>query len=157
MIRPAHEGDLPDIRRIIVEAFGHDTVHYKLEKKFGVLGGKTWDERKGDEIESFYRSHPDHVLVTESEGMVVGFVSFSCDWDRRMGEIQNNAVDPDFQNRGIGTAQISRALGVLKEMGMEFAEVSTGLGPGYAAARRMYEKCGFEPTIERVTCHLSIT
>ena len=156
MIRPAVEDDLPEIRRIIVDAFGENTIHFMLERRFGVMGGRGWDERKGDEIESFYRNHPDRVLVTEFEGSVVGFVSFSWDPDRKLGVIHNNAVDPDYQNRGIGTTQIAHALEVLREIGMEVAEVTTGLGPGYVAARRMYEKCGFEPTNRSVTQHLSL-
>jgi ribosomal protein S18 acetylase RimI-like enzyme len=157
MIRPARKGDLPNIRRIIVAAFGKDTIHYLLEDKFGVLEGKSWEDRKAEEIESFYRQNPDRVLVTELTGKVVGFASFSLDKERKMGVIQNNAVDPEFQNRGIGTAQIEHLLGIFKERGMNLAEVVTGLDPGYAPARCMYEKCGFEPTQERVYYHLSLS
>ena len=156
MIRPAREDDLPDIRKIIVAAFGKDTVHFLLESKFGVIGGKGWDEWKAREIESFYRKNPDRVLVTELEGKIVGFASFSLYREREMGVIQNNAVDPEYQNRGIGTAQIERVLEIFREEGMQLAEVETGLDAGYGPARSMYKKCGFEPTIERVTYHLSL-
>jgi N-acetylglutamate synthase-like GNAT family acetyltransferase len=157
MIRPAVEEDVPEIRRIIIAAFGKDTIHYLLEEKFGVLGGKSWDDRKAEEIESSYRQHPDRILVTELGGKVVGFASFSLDTERKMGVVENNAVDPEYQNSGIGSAQIERILDIFREMDMELAEVVTGLGPGYTPARRMYEKCGFVPTQERVLYHRSLS
>jgi ribosomal protein S18 acetylase RimI-like enzyme len=156
MIRRARPGDLPELRRIIVEAFGKRTMHYLLERRFGPIGGRSWDLRKADEIESFYRYHPEGVLVTEEEGRILGFVSFQLDPDRRMGKIGNNAVDPEYQNQGIGTKQIARALDILKERGMNIVEVQTGLADDYAPARHMYEKCGFEPTMEFVTYHASL-
>lgn len=155
-MRRAKEKDLGDLKRIIVEAFGHETIHYLIEDKFGIVGGKSWKERKADEIESFFRAHPDKVLVSEREGKVVGFVSYSLDHDRRLGTIQNNAVDPDFQGKGIGTKQILCVLDIFRKEGLELAEVRTGKGPGYMPARRMYEKCGFEATMESVTYHLSL-
>jgi ribosomal protein S18 acetylase RimI-like enzyme len=157
MIRPATEADLPEIRRIIIGAFGKDTIHYLLEEKYGVLGGKSWEDRKAEEIESYYRQHPNRVLVTELEGKLLGFASFSVDKERKMGVVENNAVDPGYQNRGIGTAQIERVLEIFREMGMQLAEVVTGLDSGYTPARRMYEKCGFEPTQERIIYHLSLS
>jgi ribosomal protein S18 acetylase RimI-like enzyme len=156
MIRPATEADLPEIRRIIIAAFGKDTIHYLLEERFGVLGGKSWEDLKAEEIESSYKQHPDRVMVTELEGKIVGFASYSIDKGRKMGVVENNAVDPDYQNRGIGTSQIERVLEIFRENDMQLAEVVTGLDSGYTPARRMYEKCGFEPTQERVIYHLSL-
>lgn len=156
MIRTARPGDLPELRRIIVEAFGQSTMHYLLERRFGTIGGRSWELRKADEIESFYRAHPDGVLVTEEEGRILGFVSFHLDPERGMGKIGNNAVDPEYQNRGIGTRQIARVLEILRERGMKIAEVQTGLADDYGPARCMYEKCGFKPTMEFVTYHASL-
>lgn len=156
MIRKARDGDLPELRRIIVEAFGQSTMHYLLEKRFGPISGRSWDLRKADEIETFYRSHPDNVLVTEDKGRVLGFVSFILDQERKIGKIGNNAVDPEHQNRGIGTEQIVKTMGILKERGMKVVEVQTGLAEEYGPARRIYEKCGFEPTMEFLTYHASL-
>ncbi len=156
MIRKATKEDLGDMRRIVVNAFGHGTIHYLLESKFGIIGGKDWRVRKAQEIESFLQAHPDWILVTELEGKVVGFVSYSLDHDRKLGTVQNNAVDPQFQNKGMGTEQILHVLDIFRRKGMKLAEVRTGRGVRYLPARRMYEKCGFEPTTESVTYHLSL-
>jgi GNAT superfamily N-acetyltransferase len=156
MIRQAREEDIPSIRRIIVDAFGENTIHFILERKFGAIGGKGWDERKADEIEQFFRGHPDQVRVTEAAGRVLGFISFAFNLDRNMGVVLNNAVDPEHQNMGVGTSQIENVLEEFRKRGLGLAEVSTGLGPGYAPARQMYLKCGFEPTFRSVTYHVSL-
>jgi GNAT superfamily N-acetyltransferase len=150
MIRQARPEDLGDLRRIIVAAFHHETIHYLVERRFGVVEGKTWDQRKGDEIESFLGAHPEWVLVTELDGEVAGFVTYALDEERKVGQVQNNAVDPRHQNRGIGTGQVHFVLDIFRREGMKLAEVVTGLGSGYAPARRMYEKCGFEALMENV-------
>jgi ribosomal protein S18 acetylase RimI-like enzyme len=156
MIRKARDRDLPELKRIIVEAFGQSTMHYLLERRFGPIGGRSWDLRKADEIETFYRSHPENVLVTEKKGRILGFISFSLDQERKIGKIGNNAVAPEHQNRGIGTEQIVKTMGILKERGMKVVEVQTGLTEEYGPARHMYEKCGFEPTMEFLTYHASL-
>ncbi len=151
LIRTARPEDVPALRRIIVQAFGHHTIHYLVEARYGVVGGKAWDRRKADEIESFYRSHPQETLVTEEKGKVLGFITYSLDRGNRVGTILNNAVDPASQKKGIGTAQIKQVLEIFRREGMRLATVVTGLGPGYSPARRMYEKCGFEPIMDSVT------
>lgn len=60
-----------------------------------------------------------------------------------MGEISMLAVDPDYQDGGIGTALTEFALDRLKDAGMTVAMVETGGDPGHAAARRTYEKAGY--------------
>ncbi|MEG4805329.1 GNAT family N-acetyltransferase [Microcoleus sp. ARI1-B5] len=73
----------------------------------------------------------------------VGFVAVKLDLDSSMVEIYTIAVDPDFQNRGIGSALIKFALLWMKNAGMSVAMLETGGDPGHAAARRTYEKLGF--------------
>jgi GNAT superfamily N-acetyltransferase len=53
------------------------------------------------------------------------------------------AVDPDYQDRGIGSTLIEFALAWMKDAGMSIAMVETGGDPGHAPARRTYEKLGF--------------
>ncbi len=153
MIREAWEGDLPDLKRIIISAFSKSTIHYLLEERYGRIGDRSWAEWKTQEIESFFKSHPERVLVTEQEGRIVGFAAYDLKPEREMGIILNNAVEPDSQNQGLGTAQIRHLLNIFRERGMRFAKVVTGGGEGYAPARKMYEKCGFEATMKSVIYH----
>jgi hypothetical protein len=45
-IRLARPEDEARLAEIIVSAFGGSTLHAKREAHYGVLGGKTWQERK---------------------------------------------------------------------------------------------------------------
>lgn len=89
------------------------------------------------------------VVATIGE-VIVGFVSFSINADKRTGEIGLNAVHPDHASRGIGTKMYAYAMARMKECGMELATVSTGGDPSHAPARRAYEKAGFGPALPSV-------
>lgn len=91
------------------------------------------------------------VLVVEADGpfgeaqdrRIVGFVAFFVDAVRRRGEIELNAVHPDYAGRGIGTWMYGEVLARMKAMGAEVVEVGTGADASHEAARRAYAKAGF--------------
>ena len=66
------------------------------------------------------------VWVAETQGAVVGFIAAQLGSERRIGEIQMLAVDPDHQGRGLGTALTGVATAWLVSCGMEVAMVDTG-------------------------------
>jgi ribosomal protein S18 acetylase RimI-like enzyme len=82
------------------------------------------------------------VWVAEVDGQVVGFVAYDLHEDQT-GEVSLLAVDPGYQNRGIGTALNAFALERMKEAGMTMARVETGGDAAHAPARRCYEKAGY--------------
>jgi len=86
-IRPASAEDEERLAEIIIEAFGDSTVHAKREALYGILGGRTWQERKAQEIRDALRSRPEYVWVAETEGKVVGFVTYILHADD-LGEIR---------------------------------------------------------------------
>ena len=55
------------------------------------------------------------------------------------------AVDPDYQNRGVGLDLVNFAVDRIAELGIQLAEIGTGGDPGHAPARHVYEKAGFIP------------
>ncbi len=57
---------------------------------------------------------------------VIGFIGVSIEEDRRIGEIDLNAVDPDFQGHGAGTHLYTFAVARLRERGVSLAKVGTG-------------------------------
>jgi ribosomal protein S18 acetylase RimI-like enzyme len=84
-----------------------------------------------------------HVFVAEVDGRIVGFIAYELNFKERIGETTMLAVDPAYQNVGIGTQLNDFVLASLKEAGMTLAVVATGGDPGHAPARRAYEKAGY--------------
>ncbi|WP_026119198.1 GNAT family N-acetyltransferase [Nocardiopsis ganjiahuensis] len=80
------------------------------------------------------------VAVTDR---IAGFATVRLDHGERVGELHMLAVDPDQQERGVGSALIEAAEGFMREEGMRVALVSTGGDPGHAPARVAYESAGY--------------
>ena len=110
-----------------------------------------WPGVKRGQVVEAIREHPERALVSEIDGRVAGFITWWFWPGGVVGEIGNNAVDPEFGGRGIGSAQCRRALEVLAAHGCQVAAVCTGLDEAHAPARRMYEKAGFGPSFPAVT------
>ena len=94
-----------------------------------------------------------HVIVALVGEAIVGFVSFTADPAKGMGEIGLNAVHPDHAGVGIGTRMYEEVLSRMKALGVAVAEVGTGGDPSHAPARRAYEKAGFGPSIPSITLY----
>ena len=90
------------------------------------------------------------VFVVEQAGEIVAFCSVTVDQASRIGEIDLNAVHPDFQGQGVGTWMFGIALDRLRTAGMRVATVGTGGDTSHAPARRAYEKAGFGAAIPSV-------
>jgi len=99
---------------------------------------------KGEQIRSHCARHPEWVYVCEEEERVVGFTTFRLDRERQIGEIGNNAVDPECGLKGIGQQMYRAVLQHFREQGMRYARVHTGLDEAHAPARRAYERAGFD-------------
>jgi ribosomal protein S18 acetylase RimI-like enzyme len=110
------------------------------------------DERQADYLDSICRSESGReVYVLLETGRVIGFVGLAADAERRTGEIDLNAVDPEHQGRGAGQFMYAFALGRLKELGAAVVQVSTGNDPSHAAARQAYVRAGFSAAIPGIT------
>jgi len=80
------------------------------------------------------------VAVEEATGRIIGYLIY---W-KIMDEVQVNnvAVHPDCRRRGVAEAIFREVLGTLRAEGAKF--VSLEVRTSNAAARRLYEKLGFE-------------
>ncbi len=141
-IRQAVEADRETLVELIVRGFADVTVNRWREERYGVIGGRTWDEWKADDMRTIDIAS---VVIAEIDGRAVGFATFHVNEKTRIGTVGNNAVLPEFRGRGIGGQLDARVLELIEEAGMEFAQVSTGLEDCYEPARRMYERQGFKP------------
>ena len=153
MIRPYAPGDLETIAaigdrawrgiyRMFRQTYGDELFEIVVPKE---------ETSKGDQVRAHCRRHPEWVFVCEEEGRIVGFATFGLDAEKRIGEIGNNAVDPECGLKGIGQQLYGAVLRHFKERGMRFAKVHTGLDPAHAPARRAYERAGFD------ICHRDVT
>jgi len=140
-IRKARESDISAIVSLTVRAWKGVTFAEMIEDKYGIVEGRRWYSYKSEEIEEFCRSSLDKVFVAEEEGKIVGYAIYTLDFARKMGTVGSNAVDPDYRNRGIGSALHREVLSQMKREGMIFAFVTTMVND--LPARRMYEKHGF--------------
>lgn len=83
-------------------------------------------------------------LVAELDGRVVGYVRLRAAELASSAHVQRVnglAVDPAVQGRGAGTALVRAALELARERGARRVTLAV-LAPN-AAARRVYERCGF--------------
>ena len=141
-IRRAVEADRGTLIELIVRGFAEVTVNRWREERYGIIGGRTWDEWKADDMRTI---DINNVVIAEVDGKAVGFATYHVNEETRIGTVGNNAVLPEYRGRGIGGRLDARVLEFIAEAGMEFAQVSTGLEDCYEPARRMYERQGFEP------------
>ena len=109
-----------------------------------------WRKAKANQVKKTCLEYPNNVRVAKIEDRIVGFITFHIDQTKRIGEIGNNAVHPDFQGKGIGTKLYRYVLDIFRKQGMQFARVFTGGDPAHAPARKAYEKVGFSIQLPHV-------
>lgn len=145
MIREFKKEDLKTLVDIGNRAWqGIYDMFYDLygEDLFNVLVPDRMTE-KGAQVERSCLAHPDWVYVCEEDGRIVGFVTFNLDFEKKVGEIGNNAVDPECGLKGIGQQMYAACFERFKREGMLYAKVSTGMDHGHSRARKAYERAGF--------------
>ena len=148
-MRPAALDDMPRIQQLVQQIWniGADFV---MEEKYGAVGEEQWDRWLVPKVMSRLWEELDNVWVTEEDGALLGFFSYAMGSARKVGTLHYNGVAHEARGRGIGTMQVAKAVAIFREAGMAYACVGTSLNEGHAAARRVYEKNGFEPLIEYV-------
>lgn len=149
-IIPAEEQHIPAACDIAIRAWTpiRDVFRKELGDELYKAHFKNWQQSKQDGVARQLRSGRGYVAVIDEK--VVGFVSYSVNETLRSGEICGNAVDPDCRGMGIGPKMYDFVLNKMREEGMEFATVVTGLDDGHGPARRAYEKAGFQKNLPSV-------
>jgi len=144
--RAVCDDDVEDLVRLSLLAWA--PVFSSFEQILGhniyTLIWPDWIASQRDAVEMVCRDREKAaVLVAELDGRVVGFLAYELNDKDRVGDVVLLAVDPDYQNLGIGTELNNLALEKMKEGGMKMARVETGGDPSHAPARRCYEKAGY--------------
>lgn len=142
-IRHAVEADRAALIKLIV-----GTYEDVRERQSGEVLARIWNDWKANHVCSI---DVDRVILAELAGKAVGFASYRVNTATGIGIVDDNAVLPEYRGRGIGAQLLVRILQLMEDVGMEFAQVSTGLEISYMSARRMYERQGFVPLHRSVT------
>lgn len=113
-----------------------------------------WEEAKVTSIISSFETGRGYVALVD--GKVAGFITYRMEKDKALGEILANAVSVDFRGMGIGHEMYEFILSKMREEGMKYVTVSTGLDDGHAPARRAYEKMGFKKNLPSVKYYMEL-
>lgn len=124
-IRPYHERDLECLKDIVRNVFGPGSIDFQLERHFGLVAGKTWQDRKVRHLEWDLAAAGGNKFVFEREGRPVGFITVVLDIEAKIGRMVNLAVARECQDRGIAHALTERGLQYMKESGMEVVKIET--------------------------------
>ncbi len=145
-IRAYVEADLNRICEIAVCAWEPYFEQCRLrmgDELFDIVMGDNWAEKKKRDIRQHCIEYPEWCLVSEVEEGIVGFITWHLEPAVGLAEIGNNAILPDYQGNGYGTAQYERVLQIFRQHHMRFAKVQTGLDAFHGPARAAYENAGF--------------
>ena len=154
IIRHSREGDAERIVEIALKQWAHIYATYRelIGEDLYEIWFKNQEERKAASISKDALDFQ-HCIVTEIDGLVVGFAAFSINNSpsgEKVGTLSNNAVDSDFGGRGIGTKQYEYIFNIMRKAGCVSVCVSTGLDDAHTAARKAYEKVGFEKALPEI-------
>jgi ribosomal protein S18 acetylase RimI-like enzyme len=127
-----------EIHRVRREALGDELTDLAFPEML---------DRKRRSAAELVRGDPRRAFIAEVGGRMAGLVCWDVRSGGEIGELVEVTVDPDFQGRGIATAMCRRVLDLFRERGCRAVLVKTGLDPGHARARKLYEKLGFGPGI----------
>lgn len=155
-VRPFVPDDLPAMQRVREAAFEPVFRSFRdiVGEEIAAIAFAHADAEQAKLLDDICRAGSERqVLVVTIADEIVGFVSFTINADRRMGEIGLNAVHPAHAGKGIGTAMYEQVLARMKAWGVAVVEVATGGDPSHAPARRAYEKAGFGRAIPSVALY----
>jgi len=122
-IRPAERADLLAVVRIENDSFSQPWPYDAFERFLGEPG----------------------FLVAQTDGEIAGYVvaDVTQQIGRSLGHIKDIAVHADHRGAGVGSALLSRALGVLAARGAETVKLEVRRSND--GAKRLYREFGFEP------------
>ena len=87
--------------------------------------------------------HPDHIEKKVGQWQK-DHSTYATDDETKIGPVMDNAVDPVFGGKGIGSAMHRKVLKAMQTASMKIAKVGAGIDENQAPARRLYEKHGFK-------------
>jgi ribosomal protein S18 acetylase RimI-like enzyme len=122
-IREYRRADRKAVLDITGNTFAGACMDYMMEKHFGRIAHTSWQERKRRGVDYDLRQNPEHVLIAELDGTVIGYVCNRIYRSESTGHIANLAVDGRHQGHGVGKMLIRASLDYFRSMGMKYARI----------------------------------
>ena len=139
-IRRLEKSDFSRVHEIAVAGWRPIFERYRL-----LAGDEMWNDVWGGWERDWFAYTPqtwnDRGIVTQLDGRVVGFATWWFHSDVLAG-IGGNAVEPELQGRGVGSAQIRWLNEMFRQERFRYVKVSTGMDPAHGPARAIYRKAG---------------
>jgi len=107
------------------------------------------EEDKSKNLFDWCNKNISQVRVAVLEEKIVGFITWDL-YNEKVAELSNNAVHPDYLRKGIAKKMYSYFEKEMKNIGIEYLFVFTGLDEAHQPAREAYKKIGFEKPVELV-------
>src|ERR1700722_10977012 len=147
IIRPQLDADIAAIVALSLRAWQpvYESMARVLGPRLNRLVYPDLAAGKARAVEDVCRDETMTVWVAEAGARPAGFAAVAFRNDPDSAEIEMIAVDPDQQNRGIGSALLAYAFDWISAAGVKLVQLGTGGDPGHAPARHTYEKAGFTP------------
>ena len=132
------------VEALVIEAWTPIRESYRRElgDELYLMAFGDWKREKVDRV--LFLMREGHGYVALVDGELAGFIHYEISEDGVSGEIGNNAVSSRFRGRGIAQRMYSFIEEKMREEGVKYVTVVTGLDEGHAPARRAYEKAGFD-------------
>ena len=90
--------------------------------------------------------HPSITFFTAREGADLLGMAALKELSPTLGEVKSMRTAPNALGRGVGQLLLSHMLAVARQRGYRALCLETGSTPEFAAALRLYERAGFQPS-----------
>ncbi len=154
IVREGTKEDIDAVEQIAIAAWEGIYAGYQSQlgdEVYEKYFTSDWRKVKAAGIRRTVEAGSAKLYVTEKDGKIAAFIIFITDKEKKTGIISNNAVNPAYQGFGIGSAQYRYVFDLMREEGIGYVTVTTGLDEAHAPARRAYEKAGFSKQLHNVT------
>ncbi len=146
-IRALQAQDIESVQNFTVNAFKpiFESFENIMGEKVFPIVYSDWRQVHRDHVTNFYNDDNMTCLIAVIDDKPAGFIVYHMQPAEKTGMIEFLVVNPDYQNRGVGTELNQYVIDIMRQTGIKVVSVSTGGDPSHEPAQKAYEKVGFKP------------